>query len=179
MPRKGANWRGDEPCDLWFDALQAGTKALLSEAPDERIGPRSPGDDEAVDETVWCRDFKEKFYDQCGGARRPGVGTQEVIPLSRGAAYAFATMTMADVSMDFDLPEGWSCSVEFERTAEGVYAGRAELRLESTWRCVLVVTQQPTREVALACMKYRALRFVEEWSARAGQAAERRLAHPA
>jgi hypothetical protein len=44
---------------------------------------------------------------------------------------------------------------------------------------LLVVTQQPTREAALECMKYRALRFVEEWSTRASQAAERRLAHPA
>lgn len=99
--------------------------------------------------------------------------------MSGGAAYAFATMTMTDVSMDFDLPEGWNCLVELERTVDGVYAGRAELRLESTWRCVLVVTQQPTREATLECMKYRALRFVEEWSTRAGQAAERRLAHPA
>ncbi|SDI77316.1 hypothetical protein [Variovorax sp. OV700] len=71
--------------------------------------------------------------------------------------------------MDFDLPEGWSCSVELELTTEGVYAGRAELRHEFTQCCVLVVTQQPTCEAALECMKFRAARFVEEWNSRLAQ----------
>ena len=90
-------------------------------------------------------------------------------------------MTMIAASMDFDLPEGWSCSVEFERTADGAYAGRAELRLrhDYTWCCVLVVTQQPTREAALECMKFRAARFIEEWSTRPGRTEGRRLAHAA
>jgi hypothetical protein len=35
-----------EPYDMWLDALQAGTKALIEYAPDERIGPREVGDDE-------------------------------------------------------------------------------------------------------------------------------------
>ncbi|WP_369656270.1 hypothetical protein [Variovorax sp. V213] len=77
---------------------------------------------------------------------------------------------MATSLMDFDLPEGWSCSVELELTTEGVYAGRAELRHEFTQCCVLVVTQQPTREAALECMKSRAARFVEEWNTRLTQA---------
>lgn len=71
--------------------------------------------------------------------------------------------------MDLDLPEGWSSSVELELTTEGVYAGRAELRHEFTQCCVLVVTQQPTREAALECMKFRAARFVEEWNSRLAQ----------
>ncbi|MDP9607279.1 hypothetical protein [Variovorax sp. tm] len=33
----------DQSFDRWFDALQAGTKALLGHAPDRRIGPRSSG----------------------------------------------------------------------------------------------------------------------------------------
>ena len=71
--------------------------------------------------------------------------------------------------MDLDLPEGWSSSVELELTAEGAYAGRAELRHEFTQCCVLVVTQQPTRDAALECMKFRAARFVEEWNSRLAQ----------
>jgi hypothetical protein len=35
-----------EPYDMWLDALQEGTKALITYAPDERIGPREVGDDE-------------------------------------------------------------------------------------------------------------------------------------
>ncbi|BEP61894.1 hypothetical protein GmRootV213_24480 [Variovorax sp. V213] len=60
--------------------------------------------------------------------------------------------------------------MELELTTEGVYAGRAELRHEFTQCCVLVVTQQPTREAALECMKSRAARFVEEWNTRLTQA---------
>jgi hypothetical protein len=71
--------------------------------------------------------------------------------------------------MNFDLPEGWSCAVELELAVEGVYAGRAELRHELTQCCVLVVTQQPTREAALQCMKFQAARFVEEWNSRLTQ----------
>jgi len=45
-----SQWRelesADESYDMWLDALQAGTKALIAYAPDERIGPREPGDDE-------------------------------------------------------------------------------------------------------------------------------------
>ncbi|MET3381572.1 hypothetical protein SAMN05443580_13123 [Variovorax sp. OV084] len=36
----------NEPCDMWLDALQAGTKALLRYVPDERIGPRASSDHE-------------------------------------------------------------------------------------------------------------------------------------
>ncbi len=36
-----------DPFDLWLDALDAGTKALVNCAPDERVGPRkSQGEDE-------------------------------------------------------------------------------------------------------------------------------------
>ena len=76
---------------------------------------------------------------------------------------------MTSSLMDFDLPEDWSCCVEFELTAEGVYAGRAELRHEFTQCCVLVVTQQPTRAAAIECMKFQAGRFVAEWNARLTQ----------
>ena len=46
-----SQWRelasADEGYDMWLDALQAGNKALLGYAPDERIGPREvDGDDE-------------------------------------------------------------------------------------------------------------------------------------
>jgi hypothetical protein len=45
-----SQWReldsADEGYDMWLDALQAGTKALIGYAPDERIGPRENGDDE-------------------------------------------------------------------------------------------------------------------------------------
>ncbi|WP_198084964.1 hypothetical protein [Variovorax sp. E3] len=45
-----SQWRelesADEPYDMWLDALQGGTKALIGYAPDERIGPRRAGDDE-------------------------------------------------------------------------------------------------------------------------------------
>lgn len=48
-----SEWRGlasaDEGCDMWLDALQAGTKALLGYAPDERIGPREVGGDDDED----------------------------------------------------------------------------------------------------------------------------------
>jgi hypothetical protein len=39
----------DEPYDTWLDALQAGVRALEGYAPDERIGPRIPSDDEDAD----------------------------------------------------------------------------------------------------------------------------------
>jgi hypothetical protein len=35
-----------EPYDMWLDALNAGVKTLVGYAPDERIGPRTSGDDE-------------------------------------------------------------------------------------------------------------------------------------
>jgi hypothetical protein len=73
---------------------------------------------------------------------------------------------MPAASMDIDLPEGWSCSVALEISLDGAYAARAELRHEITQCCVLLVTQQPTREAALECMKARAFRFIEEWNAR-------------
>ena len=73
---------------------------------------------------------------------------------------------MPAVLMDSDPPEGWSCSVELEISLDGAYTARAELRHEITRCCVLLVTQQPTREAALECMKSRASRFIEEWNAR-------------
>ncbi|WP_042581157.1 hypothetical protein [Variovorax paradoxus] len=36
----------DEACEMWLDALRAGVRALEGYAPDERIGPRTSGDDE-------------------------------------------------------------------------------------------------------------------------------------
>ena len=36
----------DQPTDMWIDAYQAGTAALLGYVQDERIGPRTAGDDE-------------------------------------------------------------------------------------------------------------------------------------
>ena len=39
----------DEAFDIWLDALQAGVSALESYALDERIGPRTSGDDEDAD----------------------------------------------------------------------------------------------------------------------------------
>jgi hypothetical protein len=36
----------DATYGMWLDALTAGVKALVGYAPDERIGPRSAGDDE-------------------------------------------------------------------------------------------------------------------------------------
>lgn len=36
----------EESYDLWLDAFTAGNKALLKHVPDERIGPRAPGEDE-------------------------------------------------------------------------------------------------------------------------------------
>lgn len=36
----------DQPYDMWLDALQAGVEALQRQAGDERIDPRSAGDDE-------------------------------------------------------------------------------------------------------------------------------------
>ena len=36
----------DQPTDMWIDAFQAGTAALLGYVQDERIGPRAAGDDE-------------------------------------------------------------------------------------------------------------------------------------
>lgn len=35
-----------EPYDMWLDALQEGMKALVTFAPDERIGPRDEGGDD-------------------------------------------------------------------------------------------------------------------------------------
>ncbi|WP_081247489.1 hypothetical protein [Variovorax paradoxus] len=36
----------EEPYEMWLDALNDGVQALVRYAPDERIGPRAPGDDE-------------------------------------------------------------------------------------------------------------------------------------
>ena len=36
----------DRPTDMWIDAFQAGGAALLSYVQDERVGPRTAGDDE-------------------------------------------------------------------------------------------------------------------------------------
>lgn len=36
----------DAAYQMWIDALQAGVAALVGYAPDERIGPRTAGDDE-------------------------------------------------------------------------------------------------------------------------------------
>ena len=69
---------------------------------------------------------------------------------------------------ELDLPEGWTCWVELTQEPEGFCAGKAELRQGNTQRCVLVVTQQATREAAIECMKFRAARFIEEWSTRSG-----------
>jgi hypothetical protein len=45
-----SQWReleaADTPCEMWIDALTAGTSALIGYAADERIGPRSSGEDE-------------------------------------------------------------------------------------------------------------------------------------
>lgn len=38
-----------QPYDLWLDALQEGTQALVRLASDQRIGPREIGDDEDSD----------------------------------------------------------------------------------------------------------------------------------
>jgi hypothetical protein len=88
-------------------------------------------------------------------------------------------MTLIAPSMDFDLPAFWSCSVALERGADGTCAGRVELRLRYASMCVLVVTQQSTREAALECMKLRAARFIEEWNTRPSRAEGRGLAHTA
>ena len=36
----------DQPTDMWIDAFQAGSAALLGYVSDERIGPRADGEDE-------------------------------------------------------------------------------------------------------------------------------------
>ncbi|QFZ84569.1 hypothetical protein GFK26_18240 [Variovorax paradoxus] len=39
----------EESYDLWLDALDAGVRALVRYAPDERIGPREVNEDEDAD----------------------------------------------------------------------------------------------------------------------------------
>jgi len=67
------------------------------------------------------------------------------------------------------LPEGWSCWLELQQTAEGAYAGKAELREGAAQRCVLVISQQPSREAALERLKFRAEYFIQEWAVRQRQ----------
>ena len=67
---------------------------------------------------------------------------------------------------DLDLPEGWRCRVELQRTPEGAYVGKAELREGHVQRCVLVIAQQSTREAALERVKCRARQFIQEWNTR-------------
>lgn len=66
---------------------------------------------------------------------------------------------------DFDLPEGWTCSMDLKEAPEGTYAGKAELRQGRVQRCVFVVAQQPSREAALERVRFRARYFVDEWMA--------------
>ncbi|MET3372633.1 hypothetical protein ABIC89_001681 [Variovorax boronicumulans] len=73
---------------------------------------------------------------------------------------------MTATHVHLDLPPGWSCWLELQQTADGVYAGKAELREGAAPRCVLVIAQQPSREAALERLKCRAAYFVQEWAAR-------------
>ena len=48
-----------------------------------------------------------------------------------------------------NLPEGWTCSLELKRGLEGTFGGRAELLQGRSVRCVLILTQCPTRDAAI------------------------------
>jgi hypothetical protein len=67
---------------------------------------------------------------------------------------------------EFGLPDGWTGSVELQKSADGCFAGKAELREGRDARCVFVLTQQPTREAAYARAKVHAEQFVAEWALR-------------
>lgn len=73
---------------------------------------------------------------------------------------------MATNYEDFDLPEGWSCRVELKQELEGTFGGRAELWWGHTQRCVFVLAEQPSREIALVRMKARIDQFIQEWNTR-------------
>jgi len=78
---------------------------------------------------------------------------------------------MTASSIAFDLPTGWTCSVEFQQDPEGTFAGKAELRQGLIPRCVLVVTQQSTREAAFEHIQFQADDFIAEWNSRPTTAA--------
>ncbi|MDQ0036876.1 hypothetical protein J2W30_004651 [Variovorax boronicumulans] len=53
--------------------------------------------------------------------------------------------------------------MEIVSTRHGTYAGVAELSLQGTRRCALVVMQQKTRDAALNRATIRAGHFVKQW----------------
>jgi|GEM_PF-510733 len=57
------------------------------------------------------------------------------------------------------LPDGWSSRIDIQRTADGRYAGVAELSLRGLKRGVLVFMQQPTLEAAVERVRLRASQF--------------------
>jgi len=73
---------------------------------------------------------------------------------------------MTATVVQLDLPPDWSCRLELQQTADGAYAGKAELREGAAQRCVLVIAQQPSREAALERLKFRAEYFIQEWAIR-------------
>lgn len=59
-----------------------------------------------------------------------------------------------------DLPEGWTCLLELQQAPDGTFSGKAELRHGRRTRCVLVLTQCPTRQAALDLFQLRARSYI-------------------
>lgn len=61
-----------------------------------------------------------------------------------------------------ELPDGWTSRIDIKQTANGRYAGVAELSLQGLKWGVLVFMQQPSLEAALARVRLRASQFARE-----------------
>lgn len=75
-----------------------------------------------------------------------------------------------------DLPEGWTCLLELKQMPDGTFSGKAELRRGRRTRCVLVLTQCPTRDAALDLFQSRAQNYIGASTAVRGRAGEHRQA---
>lgn len=75
-----------------------------------------------------------------------------------------------------DLPEGWTCLLELKQMPDGTFSGKADLRQGRRTRCVLVLTQCPSRDAALDLFQLRAHNYIGGSAAVRAGTSERRPA---
>jgi len=76
--------------------------------------------------------------------------------------------SMSAEATTINLPEGWTCSLELRRGLDGTFGGRAELLQGHSVRCVLMLTQRPTRDAAIEQFQRRMESFIADQMVRRG-----------
>lgn len=84
-----------------------------------------------------------------------------------GRVRAYPAFMSAEATT-INLPEGWTCSLELKRGLEGTFGGRAELLQGHSVRCVLMLTQCPTRDAAIEQFQRRMESFIADQTVRRG-----------